>query len=176
VRAIVDAAHELLGELGLERMTTNLVAERAGVSVGSLYQYFPNKEAIVAAVGRRLDERLARSVARALAGATDAAAALVSALTKVDEDARVRALLIAEAPAGWLDDASARGDAVVCAALAEHLPPGAPERTAFVAYHAALAVVRAALVQRPELLSDASFGRELALLVRRYVEGAASRG
>jgi AcrR family transcriptional regulator len=37
-------------------VTTNRVAEKAGVSVGSLYQYFPNKEALVAAVRRRYDD------------------------------------------------------------------------------------------------------------------------
>ena len=41
----------------MDRLSTNRIAERAGVSVGSLYQYFPNKEALVAEVRRRYDER-----------------------------------------------------------------------------------------------------------------------
>ena len=52
--ATVEAIHEaviqvLLGE-GLARLTTTRVAERAGVSVGTLYQYFPNKQALLFAV------------------------------------------------------------------------------------------------------------------------------
>ncbi|MES2055970.1 MAG: TetR family transcriptional regulator, partial [Pseudomonadota bacterium] len=45
--AIVEASTQLLLERGYDRFTTARAAERAGVSVGSLYQYFPNKAAIL---------------------------------------------------------------------------------------------------------------------------------
>lgn len=47
VKAILQAAVQILEEEGAQRFTTARVAERAGVSVGSLYQYFPNKAAIL---------------------------------------------------------------------------------------------------------------------------------
>lgn len=47
VAAVLEAATQVLGEVGAERFTTARVAERAGVSIGSLYQYFPNKAAIL---------------------------------------------------------------------------------------------------------------------------------
>lgn len=47
VSAILDAAVQVLAKEGAQRFTTARVAERAGVSVGSLYQYFPNKAAIL---------------------------------------------------------------------------------------------------------------------------------
>jgi AcrR family transcriptional regulator len=47
VTAILDAAVQVLTSEGAQRFTTARVAERAGVSVGSLYQYFPNKAAIL---------------------------------------------------------------------------------------------------------------------------------
>jgi AcrR family transcriptional regulator len=47
VSAILEAAVRVLAEEGAQRFTTARVAERAGVSVGSLYQYFPNKAAIL---------------------------------------------------------------------------------------------------------------------------------
>jgi AcrR family transcriptional regulator len=51
--AILDAAAHILGERGWLGLTTNGVAEAAGVSIGSLYQYFPNKLALIEAVRRR---------------------------------------------------------------------------------------------------------------------------
>jgi AcrR family transcriptional regulator len=47
VAAILDAAAQVLAKEGAQRFTTARVAEKAGVSVGSLYQYFPNKAAIL---------------------------------------------------------------------------------------------------------------------------------
>jgi AcrR family transcriptional regulator len=50
VAAILEAAARILEASGFEGYTTNAVAERAGVSVGSLYQYFPNKDVITHAL------------------------------------------------------------------------------------------------------------------------------
>jgi AcrR family transcriptional regulator len=57
VDAILEAAIQVLLGVGKERLTTTKVALRAGVSVGTLYQYFPNKSALLqAALKRHLDE------------------------------------------------------------------------------------------------------------------------
>jgi AcrR family transcriptional regulator len=57
VVAILDATIQVLLAVGKERLTTTRVALRAGVSVGTLYQYFPNKSALLQAVLKRhLDE------------------------------------------------------------------------------------------------------------------------
>jgi AcrR family transcriptional regulator len=50
---MVTATIRIIEEEGLVRVTTNRVAERAGVSVGSLYQYFPNKESLIDAAHAR---------------------------------------------------------------------------------------------------------------------------
>jgi len=57
VEAIVAAAAEVIAQEGYAAMTTNTVAARAGVSIGSLYQYFPNKQALLVSL---LEEHLAR--------------------------------------------------------------------------------------------------------------------
>jgi len=52
VDSILEAAAQVL-QRGVDDFNTNAVAERAGVSIGTLYQYFPNKDAILVAVARR---------------------------------------------------------------------------------------------------------------------------
>ena len=47
VQAILEAAAELFAEHGYARTTTNKIAMRAGASIGSLYQYFPDKDAVL---------------------------------------------------------------------------------------------------------------------------------
>lgn len=47
---IMEAAHDVMRERGIRAITTNSVAERAGIKVGSIYDYFPNKEAIIAEI------------------------------------------------------------------------------------------------------------------------------
>lgn len=79
--SILQAALEVLARDGAARLTTNRVAERAGVSIGTLYQYFPDKTAILLAAARReaagpgflagqraLVEALVRRVEELLAG------------------------------------------------------------------------------------------------------------
>lgn len=57
VNAILEATIQVLLAIGKERLTTTRVAARAGVSVGTLYQYFPNKSALLqAALKRHMDE------------------------------------------------------------------------------------------------------------------------
>lgn len=55
--AILAAAAELLVEVGVERISTNLIAERAGVTVPALYRYFPNKYAVLNALGAVMMDR-----------------------------------------------------------------------------------------------------------------------
>jgi len=55
--AILTSAAELLVEVGVERISTNLVAERAGITVPALYRYFPNKYAVLNALGAVLMDK-----------------------------------------------------------------------------------------------------------------------
>ncbi|POF30484.1 TetR/AcrR family transcriptional regulator [Roseibium marinum] len=62
VDAIFEAAIQVLLSDGLPRLTTTRVAERAGVSVGTMYQYFPNKQALIYALSERYLEALAEKI------------------------------------------------------------------------------------------------------------------
>ncbi|MEL6342641.1 MAG: TetR/AcrR family transcriptional regulator [Myxococcota bacterium] len=79
VQSLIDATARVLTEEGYQAANTNRIAEVAGVSVGSLYQYFPGKDALVFAVAREQSERR-----RAL---------LVQAMTTTGLDGDIRAMV-----------------------------------------------------------------------------------
>src|SRR6266851_6317665 len=58
IDAIIEAASAEFAEVGYEATTTNAIARRAGTSIGSLYQFFPNKEAILEALAVYYEEQL----------------------------------------------------------------------------------------------------------------------
>jgi AcrR family transcriptional regulator len=130
VTTIIDAAARVLVEHGFSGTTTNRIAERAGISVGSLYQYFPSREAVVAAVAERYSERmkasleallvqtrtldLKTSLCQLLRGITDAHAA----------DPELSKIIATELPSlgdmAWRSDMAARGVAIADALLVAH--------------------------------------------------------
>jgi AcrR family transcriptional regulator len=67
VDALVEATARILVRAGFDKASTNHIAAKAGVSVGSLYQYFPSKEALVAAVMERHNRELMQFVRGKLA-------------------------------------------------------------------------------------------------------------
>ena len=66
VEAILEAASQVFAELGYARATTNKIAERAGVSVGSLYQYFPNKDCLIASLHGEHQAKIHRVIEKVL--------------------------------------------------------------------------------------------------------------
>ena len=91
VERIIASGREVLLKDGYDAFSTNRIADRAGISPGSLYQYFPDKDAIIDAVVERYADDLAEQVAAALGdrlGAVgprmirDTAEALLTALEK----------------------------------------------------------------------------------------------
>jgi AcrR family transcriptional regulator len=74
VNVIVEAAARILESKGPDGFSTNAVAERAGVSIGSLYQYFPRKEALIGALIARETSLLIDDAEAAMAEPSGAAA------------------------------------------------------------------------------------------------------
>jgi len=84
VNVILEAAARVLERHGLAGFTTNAVAERAGVSIGSLYQYFPSKEALTATLIHRETSALIENATAAFDEASGRAAlsGLIAAAVK----------------------------------------------------------------------------------------------
>lgn len=68
IEALLDAAAAVVVEHGIEHLTTALVAERAGASIGTVYRYFPDRVAVLVALAERNFERMRIAVGRVLAG------------------------------------------------------------------------------------------------------------
>lgn len=105
--SLLDATAQLLAQRGYAALTTNHVADQAGVAIGSLYEYFDTKEALVAEVVRRMVREIALEVAehfrRALGtGMERGLAPLVSALFSAIETRRKLVRVIwTEVPFLW---------------------------------------------------------------------------
>ena len=67
VQRMLDACAELIGEIGYEQVTTTLIARRAKVAIGSLYQFFPDKTAVARALVDRNVERYLEELGAQLA-------------------------------------------------------------------------------------------------------------
>lgn len=105
VERICVAAARIFDERGYHATTTNHIAEAAGVSVGSLYQYFPNKDALLVALAERhlaeatpaFEERL-RSLESQRPPIEVVARSLIELAVEQNDSSRLHALLHAEAP------------------------------------------------------------------------------
>jgi len=113
VQAILQAAGELLVEQGFAKTTTNAIAARAGVSIGSLYQYFRNKDEVYVALRHQHFERIApllESLNRALSlprsDIANEIGKFVEALVRAHEPDRdvIRAI---DEELGWLESRDA---------------------------------------------------------------------
>lgn len=131
VAAILDAAIQVLVKEGAQRFTTARVAERAGVSIGSLYQYFPNKAAILFRLQsdewRRTSELLRDILADRAKPPSVRLRTLVHAFIRSEcEEAAIRVALSDAAPlyrdAPEAQDARAAGEGIVAAFMREALP------------------------------------------------------
>ena len=131
VAAILDAAAQVLAKEGAHRFTTARVAEKAGVSVGSLYQYFPNKTAILFRLQtdewRQTSEMLRRILEDRRMKPLERLRVLVHAFVRSEcEEAEMRVALDAAAPlyrdAPEARDAKASGESTMETFMREVLP------------------------------------------------------
>jgi len=168
--AIFEAATQILERQGEVAFNTNRIAERAGVSVGTIYQYFPNKEAILVAMSRAEMETLAADnirTAKRRNRPPDKIRQSIRRFIKAFEGrpatrrAAVRAVIAHES-------AQTLGREIDRVAYALPPPPGATRIDAFVLTRAVVGVVRAAVLEGYPGLHKPDFEDALVRLVRAY--------
>ncbi len=188
VDAVVAAGGELLIETG-PSLTTNDVAKRAGVSIGSLYQYFPNKEAILAEATRRVNESFRAQLLEIVEGAASAPekldAALELACSDRYGDLELRRALLEHVPRSWSHTLIAQSESAIVALLSQlgaeivqwrsdrGLPLPAPDSEGpSIVFFMVRGAVQGALLYRPELLLNGRLARTVRPHVVALFSGA----
>jgi AcrR family transcriptional regulator len=182
VVAILDAARRLLQGEGASAVTTNHIAELAGVSIGSLYRYFPNKEAIVAALYERETQRDVAEIRAAPSWGLEERPLreAIAAIVDYQLERHRRLLALGKDLYRAHQDASSltphMGTEHVVARMRELLERHGAllrvrdvEHAAFLLARGGSALVRRALDERPEALADPAFREELVDLLFLYL-------
>src|SRR5918995_1789698 len=161
VEAILQATALVLKREGYDRASTRRVAEVAGVSVGSLYQYFPNKESLVVALYNRhlrelismFESRFEESVRAPL---PEAVRGLVGASLRLHTvDPELHRVLVEQIPRSGRPEAEIRQENL--------------DLAAFMVIEAVEAITHAAVLDRPEYLEVEDFVEEISTLVLSYL-------
>ena len=179
VDAIVQAGLLVLREEGPEQLTTKRIAERAGVAVGSLYQYFADKDDVLEAVFRQQHEEFwdaaalwvpklaALPLAQAVALIVDAGLKRHNALREMHPefylDHSVRYTLSTFHPNGG--DRATKWVAMILDCHRDELAISSTERAAFLMTRALGGVLLTSLRERPRYLADPSLRDDLVRMV-----------
>jgi AcrR family transcriptional regulator len=180
VDAILAATRQLVAERGVESVTTNAVARRAGVSIGSLYQYFPGKRALIAEL-RRLHQETGQVIFRAEAVSLfhapvgDAVRRFVEKMIEVHRaEPRLHRALELEGR-GKLGDWERDALGIIRAYLEHHkheLCVTNLDHAAFVVAATVEAITHGAVLERPDLLGDESLVDGISRMLRCYLVGS----
>jgi AcrR family transcriptional regulator len=181
VEAILRATAHILVRYGYEGANTNRIAGEAGVSIGSLYQYFPNKESLVAALIERHCEQMWQVTLEGLASAMampvpQAAAKVIGAILAAHGvEPKLHKVLREQVPRvgklGMMEELTTRCAELVKAYLEAHREEILPRDIPTAAW---------IVVQTVEALAHASLGHpelqdEITALVVRYLQGSPLR-
>lgn len=179
VDAILEAAARVLVDEGYEGANTNRIAEVAGVSIGSLYQYFPNKQALVGALVERHVRHIMDLLASGLMNAAsmnlpDAIRKLVEVMLNVHRvEPELHRVLAEQLPRVSTPDHHRQTNATAQAMIRGYLElrhaelrPGLDlETAAFVLVHSVEAVTHAAVIEQPETDPDRLLKEVSAMIV-----------
>jgi AcrR family transcriptional regulator len=182
VDAILTATAQVLVEEGYDKATTNAIARRAGVSIGSLYQYFPNKEALVTALCERhmhetMHLLMGEMEALQTAPLPEAIRRLIKVLLRIHAvEPELHRVLIEQVPRLSGFEAIAQIDRVLIDVIRtnlskreEKLRPRHLELAVFILVHGVQGVTHAAVLDRPDALHDEVLAAEVTDLILRYL-------
>ncbi|MBB5608817.1 MULTISPECIES: TetR/AcrR family transcriptional regulator [unclassified Janthinobacterium] len=179
VDAITQAATYILVESGWKGLTTNAIAERAGVNISSLYQFFPGKEAIVAELQLRHAAESRKKLAQALeqlsaqSSLHDALALLVAAIVAEHRIAPAVHRAIAEELPGSVRHAApddlVEGQLLLAfGPYMQNVPD--PQLACRIARIAAHAVIHETASRTPEVLDQPGFNEEIIALLVSFLQ------
>ena len=191
VDALVEATARILVKEGYDRASTNRIASAAGVSIGSLYQYFPSKEAVVAALIERHTEELFQVVLNAMLKVSErpieigARELIAAAIDAHRVDPKLHRVLAEEVPRiGRLENIDAvekRGRTLIRGYLEAHrseIDVTDLDLAAFILATVVEALTHSAVLRRPDVLADDRAGEfvdEVTQLVIRYLRKPSAR-
>ncbi len=170
---ILEAAAQLLESVGEGGFNTNALAERAGVSIGTLYRYFPDKQSIIAALARQEKAAFERAVESVLAGETGGLArdrAIIRAFLHAFSDrTQARRLAVTALYANSDPRDLLEGYESVQGAFRDADGQPLSRVTAFVLSRAVQGAMRAAVLEGADFLLSQEFEDELVRLGRAYL-------
>jgi AcrR family transcriptional regulator len=181
VDAVLEAAVKILKQEGFIALTTNRIAEAAGVSIGSVYQYFPDKGAIFAALHRRHIEQIDRMIEVQLLGhATssldDLIRAMIEAMVEAHTaDPELYELMMTEVPhrADGTKDFAVRHHSAFRLAIASRTHDKKKlrnlDKTVFIVANMVEALSHGAALRRPPGLSLSQAKEEAVRAVLAYL-------
>lgn len=186
VESILEATVQVLLSVGKERLTTTRVAHRAGVSVGTLYQYFPNKIALLQAALRRHLGSIARAVEQAQGACDGSISEKVTRIVDAYLEAKMKDLKTSRAFYSVVSDVegtkiaqetASRLNGAILSALENASEPleNDPQLLATMIQAAMAGVTRQLLESDSPEEQYPALRRELASMVGAYLEVSTSR-
>lgn len=182
VEAILEATTHILTEEGYYKANTNHIAERAGVSVGSLYQYFPNKESLMAALMEQHSNEIAELVESKLSHLFNspleiAIPELVKAVIAAHAiNPRLHQVLNEEIPRSerlqQMQQADERITELLQAYLlrwSDRIHPQNLEMTVFILSRTVESLCHSAVIEHPGFISNSQFEQEVSNLLLLYL-------
>lgn len=181
VEAIFEATVRILPKLGSQSVTTKKIAEFAGVSIGSLYQYFPNKESVLVGIMdmvakanmAEVHERINGIAGKSLDDATDAMVDLGLEIF-LKEKEKVREVYRQAPELGWMPVLLKLRQSVVerlSKEMEKHVPGRTEDeyrRLSFVAVNSLMGVVHTMLYDESQSYSIAELSGELKMMLKAY--------
>ena len=182
VEVILEATTRILVEEGYDRANTNRIAERAGISIGSLYQYFPNKESLMTALMDRHAREMAELVETKLNCLFDSPLEIVipeiikAIIAAHAIDPRLHQVLSEEIPRSARSPQMNQADARIAQLLGvyfhrwrDKISPQNIDLTVFILSQTLYALCHTAVIEHPNFIGGSQFENEVSHLVLSYL-------